>query len=106
VQPFYRRVGGGGAGRDRAGGGMAVGNRRPRGACSSGMGGFGVGRVIWMRVGWGLLGAIFWHGSPAQGCPTAWWCFSAGRRGAAEGREERGRERRAKIQIKFSQNFE
>jgi hypothetical protein len=45
--------------------GSAVGNRRPRGTCASGMGGFGAGMAIWSQVDWGLLGTILWCGSPA-----------------------------------------
>jgi hypothetical protein len=110
VQLLYRRTGGGGAGRERTGGGAA--GIRVRQGC-------GVAGALWLgsrestavwraRVGRGRIhgaanrrqqgrsgpiGVTPWRVSPAQGCPAAWRCFSAGRSRAGEGREEGGRER-------------
>jgi hypothetical protein len=79
VQPFYRRTGRGGAGRERTRRGAA--GTRPRQ-------GHGVTGMSWL--GRRELSARW----PAAATPR--------QDRTGEGREERGRERRARIQMKFS----
>jgi hypothetical protein len=87
--------------------GSAVGNRRPRGACELAGAGYGEWKIAGSRPGRGLLEVVPWHGLPGEASSARWPAAAAPRRDrTGEGREERGRERRVGIQIKFSQNFE
>jgi hypothetical protein len=113
VQPFYRRKGGGGAGRGIMEGGTAgIRPRQGRGIAGAswlsrrestatrlvrvGRGGIRGVANRWQQArsvaGRGPFRVAPWRGSLAQGCPATWRCFSAVRGKVGEGREERGRE--------------
>jgi hypothetical protein len=86
--------------------GSAVGNRRPRRTRASGMGGFGVGEGDLVTGQSGPVGA-YWGAvlrcGLRQASSVRWAAAAAPLRDrTGEGREERGRERRAGIQITFS----
>jgi hypothetical protein len=90
--------------------GSAIGNRRPRGARELAVVGYGAGQIAGSRRGQRLVEACWgftpWYGLPRQ-ASSARWPAAATPRGTEQGRgEERERERRAGIPIKFSQNFE
>jgi hypothetical protein len=109
VQYFYRLAGGGGARHERTAGGVAgTRPRQWRGVTGAAWLGRRESMAAWrarVEHGWirgrggrfylGLVGAyrgaVLSRSSPAQGCPAAWWCFSAGRSRAGEG-ERRERE--------------
>jgi hypothetical protein len=118
VQPFYRRIGGGGgAGCDIAEGGaagtrsrhgLAIGNRQQRGAHELAGAGYRAGQIAGSRPGRRLVGARLGSrlGAACRGRHRRPGGRAPRRDRIGEGREERGRERRSGTQVKFSQNFE
>jgi hypothetical protein len=88
--------------------GSAVGNQRPRGACELAEMGYGAQQIAGSRPGQWLVEA-HWRSHLGAACQGRHQ-WPGGRRplpldGTEQGREEK-RERRVRIQIKFSQNFE
>jgi hypothetical protein len=92
--------------------GLAVGNRRPHGACELDRGGIqGTANRRQQARSVAGRGPLFapWRSSPVQPCRDASPCGDASLPARAEqGRGEKregGREKRVRIQIKFSKNF-
>jgi hypothetical protein len=90
--------------------GSAVGNRRPRGACASGMGGFGVQQIAGSRPGrwlvrarWGSRLGVAHQRRDAL--PHGGASLQAGVEQRRGEKAKGGREKMTGIQIKFSQNF-
>jgi hypothetical protein len=106
VQPFYRRIGGGGTRRGTTEGGAAspahrgsaVVNRRPRGARALGLGGFGAGEGDLATGRSGPVGALSFGSLRLAGITGQ----VVGGRCPSTGHNKGGREKRAGIQIKFS----